>query len=177
MVENECTVCLKVFAYKSNLTRHVKNIHGDRSKKYIRGESLSIDFPRQGEMDEFDDLRQSGGLYGDDSVQSTSQTKFENADNQVDVTSQTDFDDDDRSMIVNDGSGSDSDDCHGDSDFSQSSDDDEEYDDKLRDLYNFWQLEMSKQMKKWSGVKLKKRFHQTFTTSRLHLEPCPVTIS
>ena len=33
---------------------------------------------------------------------------------------------------------------------------DEEYDDKLRDLYNFWRLEMSKQMKKWSGVKFKK---------------------
>ena len=87
MVKNVCTVCLKEFAYKSNLTRHVKNIHGDRSKKDIRGEALSIDFPRQGEMDEFDDLRQSGGLYGDDGVQSTSQTKFENADNQVDVTS------------------------------------------------------------------------------------------
>ena len=35
------------------------------------------------------------------------------------------------------------------SDFSESSNDD----DKLEDLYNFWQLEMCKQMKKWSGVK------------------------
>ena len=55
MVKNVCTVCLKEFAYKSNLTRHVKNIHGDRSKNDIRGESLSIDCPRQGEMEEFDD--------------------------------------------------------------------------------------------------------------------------
>ena len=37
----------------------------------------------------------------DDGVQSTSQTKFENADGRVDVASQTDFDNDDRSMIVN----------------------------------------------------------------------------
>ena len=64
-------------------------------------------------------------------------------------------------MIVNGGSGSDSDNQHGDSEFSQSSGD-EEYDNKLRDLYNFWRLEMSEQMKKWSDVKLEKAVPSVF---------------
>ena len=93
MVKNVCTLCLKEFAYKSNLTRHVKNIHRDRGERGVRGEALSVGSLRQGEMDEFDNPRQSGAMYGDDDVQSTSQTTFENADNQVDVASQTDFDD------------------------------------------------------------------------------------
>ena len=64
-------------------------------------------------------LNISGGLYGDDGGQSTSQTKFESADNKVDVATQTDFDDVDRSMIVN--VGSDSDGYYGDSELSDSS--------------------------------------------------------
>ena len=116
IMENECTVCLKVFSYKSNLTRHVKNIHGDRSKKYIRGKSLSIDFPRQGEMDKFDVPRQSGGVNGDYDVQSTSQTNFENVGDQVDVDSQ------DADCSTADRDASHSDGYYGDSEFSDSSD-------------------------------------------------------
>ena len=116
MMENECTVCLKVFSYKSNLTRHVKNIHGDRSKKYIRGKSLSIVFPRQGEMDKFDVPRQSGGVNGDYDVQSTSQTNFENVGDQVDVDSQ------DADWSTADRDASHSDGYYGGSEFGDSSD-------------------------------------------------------
>ena len=176
---------MKEFAYKSNLTRHVKNIHGDRGEKDIRGEALSIDFPRQEEMDEFDDPTQSGGLYGGHDVQSTSQSNFENGDEQVDVASQSDFDDDEQSGAlyggndvqstsqskfengdeqVDDGSGSDSDDSSQHSDFSVNSlcSNDEEYGDQLRDLYSFWRLEMVKQMKKWSVNKLKNAIPSVF---------------
>ena len=111
--------CFKELANKSNLNRHTETFH----RSHV-----------QPPVDEFDDPTQSGVLYGDDHVQSTSQTKFENADNKVDVATQTDFDDDDRSMIDSDAS--DSDNTGGDSEFSESSDDD--YDDKLEDLYNFW---------------------------------------
>ena len=97
MLPKLCTHCNKWFSCKSSLNRYTKTFH----RPHVQP---SVD----------DDPRQNGGMYGDDVVQSTSQTKFENADNQVDVASQTDFDDDDRSMIVNDGSGSDSDDCRGD---------------------------------------------------------------
>ena len=45
-----CLPCFQVFANKSNLTRHVKNIHGDRDEKDVRGEAVSIDVLRQGEM-------------------------------------------------------------------------------------------------------------------------------
>ena len=58
------------------------------SEKDVRGEALSIDFPRQGEMDEFDAPRQSVGLNGDNDVQSTSQTKFENINYKVNDVSQ-----------------------------------------------------------------------------------------
>ena len=64
MVKNICMVCLKDFSNNSNLTRHVKNIHGDRGEKDFRREAFSIDSPRQGETDEFDDPRQSSGVYG-----------------------------------------------------------------------------------------------------------------
>ena len=104
-------MCFKEFANKSNLNRHTETFH----RSYV-----------QPPVDEFDDPTQSGELYGDDNVQSTSQTKFENADNQVGIASQ----DDDWSTT--DGEASDSDGYYGDSDFSDSSDD-EEYDDKLRD--------------------------------------------
>ena len=54
-------VCHKTFYCKSTLNSHVKNIRGDRGEKDVCGEALSIDIPRQREMDEFDDPRQSGG--------------------------------------------------------------------------------------------------------------------
>ena len=76
MTRSQCVVCHKTFYCKSTLNRHVKNIHGDRGEKDVRGEALSIDFPRQGEMDEFDAPRQSVGLNGDNDVQSTSQNKI-----------------------------------------------------------------------------------------------------
>ena len=110
---------------------------------------------------ELDTPRQSGMIRGERIVQYTLQTNFlENADNQVDVASQ----DDDRSMIVNVGSGSKPDDSTQHSDFSRNSvnSSDEEYGDKLRDLYNFWHLEMVKQMKKWSGDKFKKAVPSVF---------------
>ena len=66
-------------------------------------------------------------------------------------------------MIVNDGSGSISEHQHGDSDFSLSSGD-EEHDDKLRELYNFWRLEMCKQMKNGVSINFKKRSHPCFAT-------------
>ena len=66
-----------------------------------------------------DDSKQSGGANGDDDVQSTSQTKFKNADNKVDVATQ----DDDRSMTDSEASGSDG--HYGNSEFSDSSDDDD----------------------------------------------------
>ena len=105
-------------------------------------------------IDEFDDPKQSGG----NTVQSTPQINFENADNQLDVSSQTDVDDDDRSMEVNVGSDSDdssqydSDGSSQHSDFSQNSQQssDEECGDTLGWQYNFWNLKMVKKMKKWS---------------------------
>ena len=63
MAKKVCMTCFKVFANKSNLNRHTKTFH-----------SSHVQLP----VDEFDDPIQSGGLYGDDGVQSTSQTKFEN---------------------------------------------------------------------------------------------------
>ena len=113
MLPKLCVRCNKWFSCKSSLNRSDRKVHGT----HVRLPVNKIDNPEQ-----------SDGKYGGDDVQSTSQTKFENADNQVDVT-----DDDDRSMIVNDGSGSDSDDSSQHSDFSLNSSD-EEYGDKLRDL-------------------------------------------
>ena len=84
MTRGQCIVCHKTFYCKSTLNRHVKNIHGDRGEKDVRGEALSIDFPRQGEMDKFDVPRQMGGVDSYDDVQSTSQTNFENVGEQVD---------------------------------------------------------------------------------------------
>ena len=89
-------------------------------------------------------------MYGGNNVQSTSQTKFENADNQVDVTSQTDFEDDDRSMVVNVGSGSDSDDSNDSgSEFSDRSDDES--------LDDFCHLDIWGAINKWSGDKTGKQ--------------------
>ena len=91
-------VCLKVFVNKSNLNRHTERVHRT---------------PVQPRVDEFDVHRQSGGMNGDDDVQSTSQKKFENVGEQVDVDSQ----DDDRSMVDRDASNSDG--YNGDSDSGQ----------------------------------------------------------
>ena len=57
-------ICMKDFSNNSNLTRHVKNIHGDRGEKDFRREAFSTDSPRQGETNEFDDPRQSSRVYG-----------------------------------------------------------------------------------------------------------------
>ena len=96
--------CLKVFANKSNLNRHTETVHG------------TLFQPR---VDEFDIHRQSGGLNGYDDVQSTSQTNFENVGDQVDVDSQ----DADCSTVDRDVSRSGG--YYGDSEFSESSDDDD----------------------------------------------------
>ena len=92
MLPKFCALCNTWFSRKSGLNRHNRNVHGAHVQS-------SVD----------DDLRQSGGANGDDDIQSTSQTKFKNADTQ----------DDDRLMsdIEND--------CYGNSEFSASSDDDE----------------------------------------------------
>ena len=63
MEKNLCTVCLKSFSNNSNLTRHVKNIHGDRGKKDVRREVSPIANPGQGETGEFELPKQSGGMY------------------------------------------------------------------------------------------------------------------
>ena len=75
MVKNVCVTCFKEFANKSNLNRHTETFHSSHV---------------QPPVDDFDDPTQSGELYSDDAVQSTSQTKFENADNKVDDASQDD---------------------------------------------------------------------------------------
>ena len=103
MLPKLCVRCNKWFSCKSSLNRHNRKVHGTHV---------------QPPVDKFDALEQSGGMYGGNDVQSTSQTNFENVDKQVDANSQTDFDDDDRSKILNDGSGSDSDDLNQHSDFS-----------------------------------------------------------
>ena len=64
MTRQHSIVCHNTFYCQSTLNRHVTNIHGDRGEKDVRGEALSINIPRQEEMDEFDDSRQSGGVYG-----------------------------------------------------------------------------------------------------------------
>ena len=61
MVKKVCVVCLKVFVNKSNLNRHTERVHRT---------------PVQPRVDEFDVHRQSGGMNGDDDVQSTSQKKI-----------------------------------------------------------------------------------------------------
>ena len=63
-------------------------------------------------------------------------------------------------MIVSDAFDSDSDNTGGNSVFSESSNDD--YDDKLENLYNFWRLEMCNSIKKWNGAKLKKDITSVF---------------
>ena len=137
--------------------RLMSDIEASDSDGYYRDSELS-------DSSNDDDPEQSGGLYGWNDVQSTSQSKFKNAANQVDVTSQTDFEDDDPSMMVNVGSGAASDDSSQHSDFSQNSvnSNDEEFYNKLRDLYNFWHLKMVEKMKKWSDAKLKKVIPSVF---------------
>jgi hypothetical protein len=130
-------------------------------------------------------------MYGGNDVQSTSQSNFENDDTQVDTTSQTDFADDERSMVANDGSGSDCDGIDDDrsmdvnvgsdsddssqhdsdgssqhSDFSENSQQssDEEWGNTMDGRYNFWNQEMVKNMKKWSGDKIKKVIPSVFYT-------------
>ena len=90
MLPKLCVHCNKRSSRKSGLNRHTKTVRN----RYV-----------QPPVD--DSLRQNGGSHGDNDVQSTPQTKFEN-------------------------------------------------DDKLRDLNDFWQLEMSKQMTEWNSVKLRK---------------------
>ena len=103
MLPKLCVRCNKWFSCKCSLNRHDRKVHGTHVQPPVN----KIDNPEQ-----------SDGKYGGDDVQSTSQTKFENADKQVDANSQTDFDDDDQSKVVNDGSDSDSDDSRQHSDFS-----------------------------------------------------------
>ena len=103
MLPKLCTRCNKWLSCKSSLNRHNRKVHGTHV---------------QPSVDKFDAHEQSGGMYGGNDVQYTSQTNFENVDKQVDANSQTDFDDDDRSKVVNDGSDSDSDDSRQHSDFS-----------------------------------------------------------
>ena len=105
--------CFNAFANKSNLNRHTKTFHRPL-------------------VDEFVDTRQSGGKYGGNGVQSTSQTKLENAVGQVDVTSQTDFEDDNQSAIVNVGFTPNSDNHYRDSELSEKSNGDKAY-----LIYNF----------------------------------------
>ena len=73
MLPKLCAHCNKRSSRKSSLNRHTKTVRNH----YV-----------QSPVD--DGLRQSGGVHGDEDVQSTSQTKFENVDNQVDVASQDD---------------------------------------------------------------------------------------
>ena len=87
-----------------------------------------------------------GGLRQNGVLSQASQAKFENADNQV--SSQVD----DRSTNVNVSS----DGYYGDSELSESGDG------KPRDLNDFWQLEMSKQMTEWNSVKLRKYIPSVF---------------
>ena len=75
MLPKLCLRCNKWFSCKSSLNRHTKKLHRTHVQPPVD-----------------DDSRQSGGLCGDDDVQSTSQTTFKNADNEVDVASQKDFD-------------------------------------------------------------------------------------
>ena len=58
MVKKVCVDCLKVFVNKSNLNRHTETAHSSHVQPTV---------------DEFDDPTQSGVLYSDDAVQSTTQ--------------------------------------------------------------------------------------------------------
>ena len=136
MLPKLCTKCSKWFSCKISLNRHVKNIHGDRDEKDVCGEALSIDIPRQGEMDEFDDLRQSGGLYG-----AKPSRDFLSDQSGVDAVSQSECDDNEYEN--NDDSGF---------EFSDRSDEG-----SLDTLYDFCQLDIWGAINKWSGDKTGKQ--------------------
>ena len=133
MTRKQCVVCHKTFYNKSTLNRHVKNIHGDMGEKDVRGEALSIDFPRQGEMDEFDAPTQSNGGFGDgDEI---SPDLFSDGSG-VDAVSHSESDDNDD----NDDSGS---------EFLDRNDDEEPYD--------FCQLDIWSIINKWCSGKTGKQ--------------------